>query len=84
VTKHDHQKEVEDITSTLSAFAEANTIIVNELNALLKSYKVKVVTLEQEIQQQKDQLENEFKNLIDQKYQLHKVEIDNFKQMHAQ
>jgi hypothetical protein len=57
----------------------ANTSIVNELNAFLESYKLKVETIEQMMKQQKGQLENEFKNLANQKDQFHKVEIDNLK-----
>jgi hypothetical protein len=74
----------EETTSSLHAFVGTNSIIVSELGAALDSCKVHVSLLEEQLKQQKDQMEVSFVQQMKQKEYSHSIEVDNLKNMHAQ
>ena len=46
--------------TTLYEFAGANIVTINELNYKLEDYKSRVIGLEQQMQQHKQEMEHEF------------------------
>ena len=66
--------------TTLYEFAGANIVTINELNCKLEDYKSRVIGLEQQMQQHKQEMEHEFQVRVEDKDKFHKDEMENIRQ----